>query len=74
MIKALYKEIQVYQDSHCTSFEQEIVILSLHSYLKQTKLSFSSFTKLENRRAEQVLSVRVDTSGRGRMWGEGTGG
>jgi hypothetical protein len=28
---------------------------SLHSYLKQTKMSFFSFTKSENRRAEQVL-------------------
>jgi diaminopimelate decarboxylase len=28
---------------------------SLHSYLKQTKMLFFSFTKLENQRVEQVL-------------------
>jgi hypothetical protein len=31
---------------------------------------FFSFTKLENRRAEQVLSGRVGT----RIWGKGVGG
>jgi hypothetical protein len=33
---------------------------SLCSYLKRTKMSFTSFffTKLENRRAEQILSGR----------------
>jgi hypothetical protein len=42
---------------------------SLCSYLKQTKTSFFfSFTKLENRRTEQVLSGEVVTSGK---WGEG---
>jgi hypothetical protein len=30
-------------------------INSLYSYLKQTKMSFFFFTKLENRRVEQVL-------------------
>jgi hypothetical protein len=39
---------------------------SLCSYLKQTKMSFFSFTKLENKRAEQVLPGGVGTSGRGR--------
>jgi hypothetical protein len=33
-------------------------------YLKQTKMSFSSFTKAENRRAEQFLSGGVGSSGR----------
>jgi hypothetical protein len=38
----------------------------LNSYLKQTKMPFLSFTKSENRRAEQVLSeVEEGTSGRG---------
>jgi hypothetical protein len=37
----------------------------LCSYLKQTKMSFFSCTKLENRRAEQVLSGRSGISGRG---------
>jgi hypothetical protein len=45
---------------------------SLYSYLKQK--CFFSFTKLENRRAEQVLSKVVGTSGRGRMWGKAVGG
>jgi hypothetical protein len=36
---------------------------SLGSYLKQTKISFFSYTKLENRRVEQVLLGRVGTSG-----------
>jgi hypothetical protein len=34
---------------------------SLCSYLKQTQMSFFSFTKSENRRAEQVLSGAVGT-------------
>jgi hypothetical protein len=45
---------------------------SLGSYLKQTKVSFFSFTKSENRRAEQVLpgagegaSERGEDVGRG---------
>jgi hypothetical protein len=38
---------------------------SLCSYLKQTKMSFfCSFTKLENRGAEQVLLGVIGTSGR----------
>jgi hypothetical protein len=46
----------------------------LCSYLKQTKMSFFfSFTKLENRRAEQVLSREVGTSGRGLEVGKGWG-
>jgi hypothetical protein len=40
---------------------------SMGSYLKQ-KCHFSlSFTKLENRRAEQVLSLEVGTRGREEM-------
>jgi hypothetical protein len=35
---------------------------------------FSSFTKSENRRVEQVLSGGVGTSGRGRRWEKGVGG
>jgi hypothetical protein len=38
------------------------------------KCHFFSFTKLENRRAEEVLSGGVDTSGRGRKWGKCVGG
>jgi hypothetical protein len=38
---------------------------SLYNYLKQTKMSFFSFTKLESRRMEQVLSWGVGTSGGG---------
>jgi hypothetical protein len=46
------------------------------SYLTQSKISFFVFfffyyTKLENRRAEQVLPGGVGTSGRGRRWGKG---
>jgi hypothetical protein len=37
---------------------------SLCSYLKQAKMLFFYFTKLENRRAQQVLSGGVGTSGR----------
>jgi hypothetical protein len=44
---------------------------SLCSYLKQAKLSFFSFTKSENRRAEQVLPGEVGTSGRGEEAGKG---
>jgi hypothetical protein len=42
---------------------------SLGSYLKQTKMSFFSFTKLENRRAELVLPV-----GGGKRLKKGVGG
>jgi hypothetical protein len=38
---------------------------SLQSYLKQTKCHFFSFTKSENRRAEQVLLGGVGNSGSG---------
>jgi hypothetical protein len=37
---------------------------SLCSYLKQTKMTFFSFTKLENSRVEQILLEGVGTSGR----------
>jgi hypothetical protein len=37
---------------------------SLHNYFKQTKTSFFSVTKFENRKVEQVLSGMVGTSGR----------
>jgi hypothetical protein len=51
---------------------------SLHSYLKQPKMSvffFSfSYTKLENRRVKQVLPAGVSTSGKGKSWGNGEGG
>jgi hypothetical protein len=43
------------------------------SYLKQTKMSFFSFTKLENRRAELVLSMVLVPVGGGRIWGKGGG-
>jgi hypothetical protein len=46
---------------------------SLNSYLKQTKMSFFSLTKSENRRAEQVLSGGCYQWER-RMWGKGEGG
>jgi hypothetical protein len=42
-------------------------------YLKQAKMSFFSFTKLENRRAEQVLSGRLIPLGEGRTQGKGLG-
>jgi hypothetical protein len=38
------------------SYEYTSVFKSLYSYLKQPNMSFFSFTKLEGRRAEQVLS------------------
>jgi hypothetical protein len=41
---------------------------SLCSYLKPTKMSFFSFTKLENRRAEQVLPMGLVPVGGGKMW------
>jgi hypothetical protein len=44
---------------------------SLHSYLK--KQHFFFFTKSENRRAEQVLSGGVGTSGRREEVGKGCG-
>jgi hypothetical protein len=37
-------------------------------------MSFFSFTKLENRRAEQVLFGRLVVVGEGRMWRKGVGG
>jgi hypothetical protein len=37
-------------------------------------MSVFSFTKLENRRAEQVLFGGLLPVGRRRMWGEGAGG
>jgi hypothetical protein len=43
---------------------------TLYSYLKQIKMSFS-FTKLESRRTEQVLSESADTSGREEDVGKG---
>jgi hypothetical protein len=42
---------------------------SLYTYLKQAKMPFFSYTKLKNRRAEQVLHVVVGTSERRRRWG-----
>jgi hypothetical protein len=47
---------------------------SLYGYLKQTKVPFFSFYKLENMRAEQVLFEGISTSGRGRRYGEIIGG
>jgi hypothetical protein len=45
---------------------------SQYSYVKQTKMSFFSFIKLENRRAEQVLPLgQVGNSGRGEDTEEG---
>jgi hypothetical protein len=41
--------------------------------LKQTKMSFFSFTKSENKRAEQILRGGVGTSGRGEIMGKGHG-
>jgi hypothetical protein len=38
---------------------------SLRSYLNQTKISFSSSTKLKNMRVEQILPEKAGTSGRG---------
>jgi hypothetical protein len=38
---------------------------SLYTYLKQTDMSFFSFTKSENRRAEWVLSGRLIPVGGG---------
>jgi hypothetical protein len=47
---------------------------SLYSYLKQTKMSFFSFTKSENRRVEKVLpGGGLGTSGRGVEVGKGCG-
>jgi hypothetical protein len=46
---------------------------SLSSYLKQSKMSFFfifSYTKSENRRAEQVLPGGIGTSGRGEEVGK----
>jgi hypothetical protein len=37
---------------------------SLYSYLKQTKMSFFSFTNSANSRVEQVLLGGVGTSGK----------
>jgi hypothetical protein len=45
----------------------------LCSYLKQVKCYFFSFTKLENRKAEQVLGRVVSTSGSGEEVGKGLG-
>jgi hypothetical protein len=36
-------------------------------------MSYFSFTKLENRRAEQFLSEKLVPVGGGRMWGKGVG-
>jgi hypothetical protein len=50
---------------------------SLYNYLTQTKMSFFSFTKSENRREEQVLWRRgslVPVRGRRRRWGKGVEG
>jgi hypothetical protein len=48
---------------------------SLCCCLKKTKMSFLfSFTKLENRRVEQVLSGKSGISGRRRLWVKGAGG
>jgi hypothetical protein len=47
---------------------------SLCSYLKQTKMSFFSFTKSENRRMEQVLPGGLVSVGGGKRWGKGVGG
>jgi hypothetical protein len=46
---------------------------SLYSYVKQAKMSFFSFTKLENRREEQVLPRGLVTGGGVRRWGKGVG-
>jgi hypothetical protein len=37
-------------------------------------MSFFSFTKSENRRAEQVLPGEIGTSGKGKMWRNGVKG
>jgi hypothetical protein len=47
---------------------------SLYSYLKQTKMSFFSFTKSENKRAEQVLSGVLVPVRRERKSGQDVGG
>jgi hypothetical protein len=47
---------------------------SLCNYLKETKMSFFSFTKLENRRVEQVLLGGLAPVGGGKRWGKGVGG
>jgi hypothetical protein len=52
---------------------------SLCNYLKQTKMSLFSFTKLENRRVEQIHGGVVREGGmvsvgRGRRWEKSMGG
>jgi hypothetical protein len=42
--------------------------------LKKQNCHFFSFTKSKNRRVEQFLSGKVDTSGKGRRWGRGVEG
>jgi hypothetical protein len=42
--------------------------------LDKKKMSFFPFTKVENRRVQQVLSWRVDSVGEGKMRGKGIGG
>jgi hypothetical protein len=44
----------------------------MYSFLKQTKVS-SFFTKIKNKKSEQVPSVWLVPVGGGRMWGEGVG-
>jgi hypothetical protein len=46
---------------------------SLGSYLKQKKSQFFSFTKLEDRRTEQLLHWGIGISGRGEKVGKGCG-
>jgi hypothetical protein len=46
---------------------------SLCSYLKQTKMSFFSFAKSENKRAEQVLSGGLGPVRGERRWGKDVG-
>jgi hypothetical protein len=50
---------------------------TLRSYLKQPKMSFFfffSYTKLENKRMEQILPEALVPVGGGRRWGNGEGG
>jgi hypothetical protein len=46
---------------------------SLNSYHKQTRISFFSFTKPENRRVDQNCWGVLVPVGWGRRWGKGVG-
>jgi hypothetical protein len=49
--------------------------MACNNSLKQTNVtSFFSFTKSENKRAEQILGRQVVAVWEGRMWGESGGG